>query len=63
MRGRRSAALIRDNRIAFNVALLTCGAGLLLIVVALAGWRMEYLSGFVFMILIPSGPPRYSLST
>jgi hypothetical protein len=50
-----SAALIRDNRIAFNVALLTCGAGLLLIVVALAGWRMEYLSGFVFMILIGQG--------
>ncbi len=50
-----SAALVRDNRAAFNLSLLTCGAGLLLIVAALAGWRLQYISGVVFMIAVGLG--------
>jgi len=50
-----SAALIRDNRLAFHVSLLTCAAGLILIVAALAGWRLGMLNGVVFMILVGLG--------
>jgi hypothetical protein len=45
------SVLIVDNRRAFFVALGTCGAGLALLAVAVAGQATGWLSGFAFMVL------------
>jgi hypothetical protein len=47
--------LILDNRRAFFVALGTCGAGILLLAVALVGQLTGSLGGFAFMVLIGLG--------
>jgi hypothetical protein len=45
------SVLILDNRRAFFVALGTCGAGILLLAVALVGQASGSLGGFAFMVL------------
>lgn len=47
--------LILDNRRAFFAALGTCGAGLVLLAVALLGHAGGWLSGFAFMVLTGLG--------
>jgi hypothetical protein len=50
-----SAILIVDNRRAFFVALVTCGAGFGLLAVALLGQRWAILTSFDFMVLLGLG--------
>ena len=50
-----AAILIRDNRQAFLASLMTCGAGLGLLAVALPLHAGGYLSGFTFMVLLGLG--------
>ena len=49
------SVLIRDNRRALLVSLITCASGFVLIVVALLGLTAGWLSGFVFMVLLGLG--------
>jgi hypothetical protein len=49
------AATIRDNHTAFHVSLATCGMGLLCVLLALVGWRLEWFGGVAFMILVGLG--------
>lgn len=47
--------LIRNNRIAFRVAILTCVLGFALILSAIWGIQTEWISGFNFMVLMGLG--------
>jgi hypothetical protein len=50
-----STMLIRDNRLAFFTSLATCGVGMLLIMVTLAGHSLGMVSPFAFMVSMGLG--------
>jgi len=50
-----ASILIRDNRLAFAMALLTCVLGFLITVTALWGLQQGTISGFTFMVLTGLG--------
>ncbi len=47
-----SVALVRNNARAFSLALATCGVGLVMAIVSIVAWKQQWVSPFVFMVLI-----------
>jgi hypothetical protein len=50
-----AAVCIRPNRLAFQMSLVICGLGMLLIAATLVAWMNRWLSPFAFMVLLGQG--------